>query len=80
MICFPEPSDRVYFYMAIARFDAGERVSFPSDRTYFRMQTVLGQHFDSAFLGNPSVFSLFPTLDRDYQQVFALYWEMRMDE
>lgn len=80
MLCLPELNERFLFQVAATRFYGGERVPVPDDARYLCMQSILGNYFDRAFLGNPSVFSMHPALHSDYQHVFALYWEMRMGQ
>ena len=67
----------MFFHAAIIRFDAGERVPFPCDRVYLRMQGLMGQRFSEAYLPPNTLPASFHDLDYDYQKVFALYWDCR---
>lgn len=77
MRCLPESSDKVLFQKAVERFDVGDYVPPSDDPLYLRTQSILGRQFSEAYRVAPSSFSL-PELERGYQRVFALYWEMRM--
>lgn len=71
----PEPSERVLLHGAFTAFCAGERAPRSSGREYFRLQSFLARYFIDG-CGQDSLVS-FPSLDVDYQAVFALYWEAR---
>ena len=71
--CLPEPSDRVYFQAAVVRFDAGEHALIPWDTRFLQTQRVLEGRFTDGYSPSVPCFQL----ERDYQRVFALYWECR---